>query len=106
MLVLLQLLLVNLVTRVTGKMGVGDEMGELEAGVEVGSEELQKMTEEEEDKIQKMEDKIQVQRTIDSKGELPGSTGLPGLPGSTGDILGEEEERVFVSNIEPWLQYR
>ena len=100
MLVLLQLLLVNLVTRVTGKMGVGDEMGELEAGVEVGSEELQKMTEEEEDKIQKMEDKIQVERTIDSRG------GLPGLPGSTGDILGEEEERVFVSNIEPWLQYR
>ena len=106
MLVLLQLLLVNLVTRVTGKMGVGDEMGELEAGVEVGSEELQKMTEEEEDKIQKMEDKIQVERTIDSRGGLPGSTGLPGLPGSTGDILGEEEERVFVSNIEPWLQYR
>ena len=97
MLVLLQLLLVNLVTRVAGKMGVGGGMGELEAGVEVGSEELQKMTEEEEDKIQKMEDKIQVERTIDSRG---------GLPGSTGDILGEEEERVFVSNIEPWLQYR
>ena len=102
MLVLLQLLLVNLVTRVAGKMGVGDGMGDLEAGVmEVGSEELQMMTEEDEEEIQKIEDKMadgdgQVERTIDST-ELPGSTGI---------ILGEEEERAFVSSTEPWLQYR
>ena len=83
MLILL-LLSVSLVM-VGGKM----EVGVVEKEGEVSSEDWQIMAEEEEWN-QKKED-----RMADTK-----------IAETNGEQVEEEEERVFVSDIEPWLQYR
>ena len=82
MLILL-LLSVSLVM-VGGKM----EVGVVEKEGEVSSEDWQIMAEEEEWN-QKKEDRMADTKIAETNGEQV-----------------EEEERVFVSDIEPWLQYR
>ena len=84
MLILL-LLSVSLVM-VGGKM----EVGVVEKEGEVSSEDWQIMAEEEEWN-QKKEDRMADTKIAETNGE---------------QVEEEEEERVFVSDIEPWLQYR
>ena len=83
---LILLLLSVSLAMVGGKM----EVGVVEKEGEVSSEDWQIMAEEEEWN-QKKEDRMADTKIAETNGE---------------QVEEEEEERVFVSDIEPWLQYR